>query len=91
MTTSLKVADYFDKQHKYVLRAIQALDCSEDFKWRNFAPLTRSYRGQDFLFYELTRDGFMTVMGSPARGLPALRCPDQYWHVTIKKEPDVHP
>ena len=39
ITTSLKVADYFGKRHKDVLRAIRNLKCSDDFTQRNFAPV----------------------------------------------------
>ena len=38
MTTSLKVAETFDKKHKDVLRAIRNLECSEEFREPNFAP-----------------------------------------------------
>lgn len=39
ITTSLKVANYFGKRHKDVLRAIRNLKCSDDFTQRNFAPI----------------------------------------------------
>lgn len=38
ITTTLKVAEYFGKRHKDVLRAIRNMQCSDDFARRNFAP-----------------------------------------------------
>lgn len=37
VTTSLIVAEVFGKNHKDVLRDIEKLSCSEDFRVRNFA------------------------------------------------------
>jgi Rha family phage regulatory protein len=36
MTTSLKVAEFFGKDHKNVLRDIQNLGCPDDFNRLNF-------------------------------------------------------
>lgn len=36
VTTSLKVAEVFGKLHKHILRDIEALDCSAEFKGSNF-------------------------------------------------------
>ena len=36
-TTSLKVAEFFNKRHTEVLRTIQNLECSPEFRQRNFA------------------------------------------------------
>lgn len=38
VTTSLKIAEVFGKQHKDILKAIRELDCPKDFAGRNFAP-----------------------------------------------------
>jgi Rha family phage regulatory protein len=65
-TTSLIVAEFFEKQHKDVLRAIENLlsDLSEDSR-RNFAP--RDYtddRGKTWPMFEMSRDGFsLLAMG----------------------------
>lgn len=64
-TTSLKVAEVFEKRHADVLRAIQTLDCSEEFSQRNFA-LTEytDVQGKKRPAFNLTRDGFsFLVMG----------------------------
>ena len=37
LCTSLMVAEKFEKRHADVLRAIQNLECSNDFTERNFA------------------------------------------------------
>lgn len=64
VTTSLIVAEAFEKQHKDVLRAIERLECSDDFRERNFAlslchiSLPKGGSKQQPL-YQLTRDGFM--------------------------------
>ena len=44
VTSSIKVADVFGKQHKDVLRAVKSLDISEDFHKRNFALMQKNYK-----------------------------------------------
>jgi len=65
VTTSLKVAEIFGKQHKDVLRSINHCDCSSEFAGRNFAP--GSYfdaNNQARPMYRITKDGFtFLVMG----------------------------
>ena len=56
---STKVAKYFEKDHKNVLRDIRELDCSEEFSRLNFALRNRKVRGRDYEEYIMTRDGFM--------------------------------
>ena len=68
VTTSLIVAEVFGKQHKDVLKAVKSLDCSEDFRERNFAPSKIAYQNgnikKQLPMYYITRDGFMfLVMG----------------------------
>ncbi len=66
VTTSLIVAEVFGKNHKDVLRDIERLSCSEDFRARNFAhtPYTHPQNGQVYHYYEMTKDGFsFLVMG----------------------------
>lgn len=69
VTTSLKVAEVFGKQHKDVLKAIKSLDCSEDFHKRNFALMQKTIKigngaERKTPMYYITRDGFMfLVMG----------------------------
>ena len=69
VTTSLRVAEVFGKQHKDVLRAVKSLDCSEEFHKRNFALMQKSIKigngaERKSPMYYITRDGFMfLVMG----------------------------
>ncbi|AZU97810.1 Rha family regulatory protein [Vibrio phage LP.2] len=59
MVSSQLVADKFGKAHRDIIRAIRNLDCSEEFKVRNFAQcffknkMNREYEG-----FMMTRDGF---------------------------------
>lgn len=63
VTTSLKVAAVFGKQHKDVLRKIANLDCSKDFNERNFALVTyQDGKGEARPAYEMTKDGFIFVV-----------------------------
>lgn len=69
-TTSNQVAEHFGKRHDTVLRAIRNLECSADFRLRNFAEAKESmtYVDSDGVshtkdttrtgHYRLTRDGF---------------------------------
>ncbi len=65
MTTSLKVAEIFGKMHKNVLQAIDNLDCSKEFKERNFQPCVYEAKSgfgyRKFRMYRLTRDGFVLL------------------------------
>lgn len=63
VTTSLKVAEVFGKQHKDVLRKITTLECSKDFNERNFALVTyQDGKGEARPAYEMTKDGFIFVV-----------------------------
>ncbi len=63
LTNSRDVALYFGKRHADVLRAIDKLECSEDFYLRNFASVIVEYengRGgkQEARAFDMTKDGF---------------------------------
>lgn len=75
ITTSLKVADYFGKRHKDVLRAIRNLNCSDDFTQRNFAPIDFIDKHGDVQpMYNITRDGcMMLVMGFTGKTAAAVK------------------
>ena len=64
-TTSLDIAQKFNRQHKDILGTIDNLECSQSFSRRNFAPI--SYKdGYNRLQKadSITRDGFaILVMG----------------------------
>ena len=70
VTTSLRVAEIFGKEHKNVLRDIKELDCSDDFRGLNFEPSLRIRQLPNGMgerqdpYYLITRDGFVfLVMG----------------------------
>ena len=78
-TTSLNVAEVFEKQHKDVLKAISNLECSEEFSQRNFAhtPYVHSQNGQTYPAYQLTRDGF-TMLAMSFTGKKAMQFKEAY-------------
>lgn len=78
MTDSLKVAHYFGKQHKNILRILENLGCSEEF-WRlNFKPSKyKDERGKYQPMFYMTQDGFtLLVMGFT--GKKAMQFKEQY-------------
>ncbi|RRD43511.1 hypothetical protein EII18_02910 [Comamonadaceae bacterium OH3737_COT-264] len=59
-TTSLQIAEHFDKRHRDVLRAVTRLECSPEFTERNFAPSDYTdSTGRKLPCYRITRDGFV--------------------------------
>lgn len=80
---SLFVAEFFDKQHKHVLRDIAKITeptsgLSEEFVKNNFAKdLYKDKTGRKLPCYHMTRDGFtMLVMGYT--GTKAMRFKELY-------------
>lgn len=74
VTTSLALADYFGKRHDDVIRKIRSLECSPDFRLRNFTetvydrPNPAGGAPIPTPCYLLTRDGFFFVaMGFTGR------------------------
>ncbi|QHT61731.1 Rha family transcriptional regulator [Paenibacillus lycopersici] len=79
VTDSLAVAETFSKRHDDVLKAIRNLECSDDFRLRNFAetPYTHPQNGQTYSKYLITQDGFsFLVMGFT--GKEAARFKEMY-------------
>lgn len=59
LTTSKIIADSFGKIHRDVLRSIKNLDCSDEFRARNFAQSHYvSPQNKTLDCFEITRDGF---------------------------------
>ena len=59
VTTSLDIAEKFEKLHKEVLRAIRNVECSQEFNRRNFAPVEYlDAKGEKRPMFQITRDGF---------------------------------
>lgn len=64
VTDSRSVAEHFGKEHKHVLEAIDNLVAQNSATKNMFLRQTREYRGRDFRYYLMNRDGFsLLVMG----------------------------
>jgi len=65
ITTSILVAEKFERNHRDILRAIKKLDCSPDFTERNFTLSEyEDSTGRKLPMYQMTKDGFIfLVMG----------------------------
>lgn len=56
---SKAIADFFSKNHRDVLRDISRLECSEEFRERNFALSSyKSLQNKKLPCFEMTKDGF---------------------------------
>jgi len=59
-TSSLLIAEAFEKQHKNILRDIASLECSEEFNRLNFEPVAyKDSKGELRPMFNITRDGFV--------------------------------
>lgn len=79
-TDSLKVAELFDKNHRDVLRKLEAVDCSLEFTERNFALseyIDKS--GRSLPMYEMTKDGFI-FLAMGFTGAKAAQIKEAYIH-----------
>lgn len=78
MTDSVKVANYFGKQHKNILRILENLGCSDDFRRLNFKPAKYTdEQGKPRPMVFMTYDGFtLLVMGFT--GKKAMQFKEQY-------------
>ena len=77
-TTSLKVAEFFNKRHTEVLRTIQNLECSPEFRQRNFASAEYlDKQGKTRPMIEMTKDGF-TFVAMGFTGKEAARFKEDY-------------
>lgn len=66
VVSSLDVAETFGKEHKNILRDIEELNCSEEFRGLNFELSKYSVENnkRSYPMYYMTRDGFtILVMG----------------------------
>lgn len=77
-TTSLLIAETFQKRHGDVLRAIEKLDCSPSFNRRNFTSVEYlDAKGESRPMYRVTRDGF-TFLAMGFRGMRAAQFKEQF-------------
>jgi len=77
VTTSLKVAEVFGKRHADVLRAIENMECPQEFKERNFAFMLKIRNlanggKRKEPYYEITRQGF-TLLAMGFTGKKAMQ------------------
>lgn len=65
LTNSLLVAKEFGKVHAKVMRDIENLNCSEEFRLANFGNSSfKNEQGKEFPMFTITKDGFsFLVMG----------------------------
>ncbi|MET2897035.1 Rha family transcriptional regulator [Vibrio rotiferianus] len=73
-TSSLKIAEAFNKQHHHVCQKVESLDCSDEFLTRNFSRVSFEHRGNHYSAWEMTKDGFMfLVMGFTGKKAAAIK------------------
>ena len=59
MTTSKVISDVFNKPHRDVTKAINTLDCSDEFSLRNFSQSEyTTERGKTYKCHNITEHGF---------------------------------
>ncbi|MFK3873068.1 Rha family transcriptional regulator [Pseudoalteromonas rhizosphaerae] len=76
VTTSLKIAEAFGKQHRNVTAKIKSLDCSQAFRSANFSahPYKNEQNGETYQIWQVTKDGFMfLVMGFTGKKAAAIK------------------
>ena len=90
ITTSLAISNNFNKKHKDVLRAVENLECSQEFRKRNFAPTSyKTSQGKVLTAYEITRDGFVFLcMGFT--GAQAAQWKEKYIEAFNRLEAEIH-
>lgn len=78
VVTSLDIAETFGKEHFHVLRDIEKLECSEEFRQSNFGLSSyKTSQNRKQPMYYITRDGFtLLVMGYT--GEKAMRFKESY-------------
>lgn len=77
-TTSLNICEVFNKPHKNILKAIEELECSANFKSANFlADYYMDSRNRKQKKYLITRDGF-TILAMGFTGLKAMQFKELY-------------
>ncbi len=74
VTTSIAIAEFFDKRHDDVLKKIRLMDCST-FNARNFADVTYTdAKGEQRPMYQITKNGFVfLVMGFTGKKAAAFK------------------
>ncbi|AVD99040.1 regulatory protein [Escherichia phage GER2] len=75
VTTSIAIAEFFDKRHDDVLKKIRLMDCSTEFNAHNFADVTYTdAKGEQRPMYQITKNGFVfLVMGFTGKKAAAFK------------------
>ena len=89
MTSSLLVAKEFGKAHAKVMRDIENLNCSDEFRLANFGDSSfKNEQGREFPMVTMTNDGFsFLVMGYT--GKKAARFKEAYINAFNKMELEI--
>lgn len=89
MTSSLLVAKEFGKAHAKVMRDIENLNCSDEFRIANFGDSSfKNEQGREFPMFTMTKDGFsFLVMGYT--GKKAARFKEAYINAFNKMELEI--
>ena len=89
MTSSLLVAKEFGKAHAKVMRDIENLNCSDEFRLANFGDSSfKNEQGREFPMFNMTKDGFsFLVMGYT--GKKAARFKEAYINAFNKMESEI--
>lgn len=78
VVSSLDVAETFGKRHDDVLKSIRNLECSEEFRLRNFAESSyMNSQNKKQPMYYITRDGF-TLLAMGYTGEKAMKFKEAY-------------
>lgn len=78
VTTSLAVAQIFEKEHFHVLRDVQALGCSPEFTASNFGFSDyKDPTGRTLPMVQMTKDGF-TILAMGYTGAKAMQFKEAY-------------
>ena len=78
ITTSLIVAEIFNKRHNNVMRDIQRLECSHDFYLLNFEHIKYlDSKGREQKAFEITKDGF-SILAMGYTGPEAMQFKEKF-------------
>ncbi|EKP3243387.1 Rha family transcriptional regulator [Escherichia coli] len=74
ITTSIDIAEFFEKQHHHVVQKIESLECSEQFLTSNFSRVKFEHWGNTYNAYQITKNGFVfLVMGFTGKKAAAFK------------------
>lgn len=76
-TDSRRVAKHFKKQHHHVVQKIEGLACSAEFLSSNFSRVAYEHKGNTYVGYEMTKDGFV-MLAMSFTGSEAMKAKEAY-------------